>query len=103
MPLSRLKEGDNFVGRSLNYFESWKSSRQPKYLILAETNTISAIINGAEWVDTTITGMGRGAGNTCTENLLIELNKRKFNYKPKYLSNILPYFQLLKNHFFLNV
>ena len=42
---TRLKEGDNFVGRSLNYFESWKSSRQPKYLILAETNTISAIIS----------------------------------------------------------
>ena len=62
-------------------------------------NTLEAINAGATMVDSTILGMGRGAGNTCTENLLIELKKRKFNYKPKYLSNTLPYFQLLKNKY----
>ena len=28
------------------------------------------------WVDTTILGMGRGAGNAPTESLLIELNQK---------------------------
>ena len=62
-------------------------------------NTLEAIDAGATMVDSTMLGMGRGAGNTCTENLLIELKKRKFNYKPKYLANTLPYFQLLKNKY----
>ena len=40
---SRLEEGDNLVGWSLNYFESWKNSRQPRYLNLAESHSINAI------------------------------------------------------------
>ena len=40
---SRLEEGDNHVGWSLNYFESWKNSRQPRYLNLAEFHSINAI------------------------------------------------------------
>ena len=40
---SRLEEGDNHVGWSLNYFESWKNSRQPRYLNLAESHSINAI------------------------------------------------------------
>ena len=62
-------------------------------------NTLKAIDAGATMVDSTMLGMGRGAGNTCTENLLIELKKRKFDYRPKYLADTLPYFQLLKNKY----
>ena len=44
-------------------------------LELALANTLAAIENGAEIVDSTILGMGRGAGNLKTELLLIYLNK----------------------------
>lgn len=41
-------------------------------------NSIEAIDIGVDWVDSTILGMGRGPGNTETEYLLGELNKRGF-------------------------
>lgn len=44
-------------------------------LELALINTLSAIENGADFVDSTILGMGRGAGNLKTELLLVCLNK----------------------------
>lgn len=47
-------------------------------LELALINTITAIDHGVEIVDSTITGMGRGAGNLKTELLLTYLNQ-KFN------------------------
>ena len=40
---SRLTEGDSHIGWSLNYFGSWQKGLQPRYLILAESHTISAI------------------------------------------------------------
>ena len=40
---------------------------------LALVNTITAIENGVNWCDGTLTGMGRGAGNVPTESLLMEL------------------------------
>ncbi len=48
-------------------------------------NTIRAIELGVKWVDSTVLGMGRGPGNTCTEYLAIELKTRfgrKINYTP---------------------
>jgi len=42
----------------------------------ALANTISAIDAGANYVDATILGMGRGAGNAKMENLLVELTDR---------------------------
>jgi 4-hydroxy 2-oxovalerate aldolase len=36
-------------------------------------NTLFAIQNGVTWVDSTVTGMGRGAGNAKTELLAIEI------------------------------
>ena len=41
----------------------------------AVSNSISAIENGATWIDSTVTGMGRGPGNSETEymDLLIKL------------------------------
>mgnify|MGYP001312368522 CR=1 FL=1 len=62
-------------------------------------NSIEAIESGATMVDSTILGMGRGAGNVCTENLLCELKSKKYKYKPENLINILPYFESLKNKY----
>lgn len=42
---------------------------------LAIKNTLAAIDNGVTWVDSTLKGMGRGAGNAKSEDLLIELDK----------------------------
>ena len=39
---------------------------------LALSNTLKAIECGVEWVDSTITGIGRGPGNVKTEELIIE-------------------------------
>lgn len=44
---------------------------------LALANTIEAINSGADFVDTTFKGMGRGAGNAETELLMAYLNKTK--------------------------
>lgn len=38
-------------------------------------NTLAAIGAGVRWVDSTMLGMGRGAGNAQTETLLLELNR----------------------------
>ena len=40
---------------------------------LALANTLSAADGGATWLDSTVTGMGRGPGNARTEELAIEL------------------------------
>ena len=40
---ARISEGDKLLGKSINYFESWKANYQVRYLKLAERNTISAI------------------------------------------------------------
>ncbi|WP_104025088.1 aldolase catalytic domain-containing protein [Vibrio hyugaensis] len=47
----------------------------------AMSNTMVARDNGVTWLDVTVTGMGRGAGNAQTENLLAELDGID-KYKP---------------------
>lgn len=42
---------------------------------LAVANTLRAIHEGVTWVDSTVTGMGRGPGNAQTEYMLIEMEK----------------------------
>jgi len=42
---------------------------------LALINSITAVENGVTWCDSTITGMGRGAGNASTESLLLEMSR----------------------------
>ncbi len=39
-------------------------------------NTLTAIEQGVRWVDATLSGMGRGAGNAQTEILLLELEEK---------------------------
>lgn len=46
-------------------------------LQLGLINTLTAIDNGIDYVDATVTGMGRGAGNLKMELLLTYLNKHK--------------------------
>lgn len=58
-------------------------------------NSVLALQNGATWVDGTILGMGRGPGNTKTEELIYKLFKKKNNSLLKLVKN----FQLLKKNF----
>lgn len=58
---------------------------------LAFANTIEAIIQGANRIDATMAGIGRGAGNCSMELLLGFLRNPKFNIRPIW--------QLLQNHF----
>ena len=43
---------------------------------VAVSNSLIAIEHGIDWVDCTILGMGRGAGNAQTESLLLELEQK---------------------------
>lgn len=54
----------------------------------ALSNTMAAIDGGATWVDSTILGMGRGAGNTRTEYLLMELQAQGLPYSPDALFSL---------------
>jgi len=49
---------------------------------LAYSNTIYAAINGVKLLDTTMMGMGRGAGNCATELLVGFLKNPKFSLRP---------------------
>jgi 4-hydroxy 2-oxovalerate aldolase len=66
---------------------------------MALSNTLCAMQNGATWLDSTITGMGRGPGNVRTEELIIELiddRKKRVNLVPL-ISIIKSFFQPLKH------
>jgi 4-hydroxy 2-oxovalerate aldolase len=62
---------------------------------LALSNTIKAIECGVEWVDSTITGIGRGPGNAKTEELIIEKDK---NYIENSL-NLVPLTKIINESF----
>ena len=61
---------------------------------LGLSNTLEAINCGVNWLDSTITGIGRGPGNTKTEELVIELSK--FNNKK---IDLVPLTKIIKNEF----
>lgn len=56
-------------------------------------NSLVASKAGVTWLDSTITGMGRGAGNTSTESLLATLDDNESKYNPK------PIYELVIRHF----
>ena len=63
-------------------------------------NSLSAIENGVTYIDSTITGMGRGAGNVSTENLLLETNNLGLHSgNAKYLLPTIDDFNILKNKY----
>jgi len=49
---------------------------------LAYANTIDAIVMGANWLDATVLGLGRGAGNCPLELLLGFLRNPKYRQRP---------------------
>lgn len=60
----------------------------------AINNTLSAVKFGVTWVDSTVTGMGRGPGNAQTEYLILALE----NYRKK-KTNIIKLLQLIDKYF----
>lgn len=60
----------------------------------ALANTLRALDEGVLWLDSTVTGMGRGPGNTKTEYLIIELDERR-NKKV----NKTPLLRLIREYF----
>lgn len=68
---------------------------------LALQNTLAGLDNGASWVDATVTGMGRGPGNTRTEELAFEVAQRRarnYNLIPL-MSTIRCHFRALQQHY----
>ncbi len=61
-------------------------------------NSVAAINNSVDWIDCTVTGMGRGPGNTKTEYLILELNRKKENLI-NLLNLIKKYFEPLKEKY----
>jgi 4-hydroxy 2-oxovalerate aldolase len=61
---------------------------------LALPNTLRALDEGVTWVDSTMTGMGRGPGNARTEELAIEIAERR-----EKSTDIVPLMILLKEYF----
>ena len=57
-------------------------------------NSIEAIKNSVNWIDCTVTGMGRGPGNTQTEYLILELKKRSEKNE-----KLIPLLNLIQNYF----
>lgn len=60
-------------------------------------NTLTAMEAGVTWLDATVTGMGRGAGNTQTECLLAWLDQGQSKYKPKRIYElVIRYFEVMQ-------
>lgn len=61
---------------------------------LALQNSLIALDEGCTWVDSTVTGMGRGPGNARTEELVIEMAERRGS-----AVNMVPLMRLIREHF----
>lgn len=61
---------------------------------LALQNTLRAIDEGVNWLDCTVTGMGRGPGNARTEELVIEIGERHDQS-----INLVPLMSLIRKYF----
>jgi 4-hydroxy 2-oxovalerate aldolase len=64
-------------------------------------NSIRAISFGANWIDSTVQGMGRGAGNVSTESVVCELSRMGVKkFKPEFIYSLSQsYFQELKKKY----
>ena len=67
----------------------------------AVANTMEAINEGASWVDSTVTGMGRGPGNAQTEYLALELEMigKELGEQSELYSLIRKHFSPLQKHY----
>lgn len=66
---------------------------------LALSNTLAAIDAGATWVDSTVTGMGRGPGNARTEELALELAPARGGVVTELLDLVLQDFGPMKERY----
>ena len=63
-------------------------------------NAIYASKAGIDWIDSTILGMGRGAGNVTTESIILELNKMGMHNGDIYkIENIINDFERLQKKY----
>ncbi|NMP04234.1 pyruvate carboxyltransferase [Pseudoalteromonas arctica] len=63
-------------------------------------NSLTALEAGVEWLDSTVTGMGRGAGNTQTENLMAVLAEKYVELKPnKIYELVIRYFESMQKQY----
>ena len=100
--------GDLTINKLKEVYGIIKNSNKPlgihahDNLNLALSNTLYAKKLGFKYLDSTILGMGRGAGNTKTEELTYEIdsknNIQKYNYQIIY-NLILEYFKKLKRKY----
>ncbi|MDX1347272.1 MAG: aldolase catalytic domain-containing protein [Thiomicrorhabdus chilensis] len=60
----------------------------------ALANSLRAMEEGVQWIDATVTGMGRGPGNLRTEYLAIELLSRSWK-----AGNVTALLEVIRNHF----
>jgi 4-hydroxy 2-oxovalerate aldolase len=67
----------------------------------AVINSVEAVKNGVTWVDSTVTGMGRGPGNAQTEYIILALAKHRKNQGNfiKLLELINKYFDVMKKNY----
>jgi 4-hydroxy 2-oxovalerate aldolase len=70
---------------------------------LAFANTLRALDEGVEYIDATLTGMGRGAGNLSTEQILLWLQNRgddRQRYHPSRVLDVIhDIYQPMKDHY----
>lgn len=57
-------------------------------------NSLQAVKSGVTWVDSTVTGMGRGPGNAQTEYLILALAEFRQSQ-----GNLTKLFELIRKHF----
>ena len=68
---------------------------------MALNNTLSAIQSGVNWCDSTIMGMGHGAGNVNTEALMLEcVNQGLHAGNPSLLNVCREYFEPLMRKYY---
>jgi 4-hydroxy 2-oxovalerate aldolase len=87
--------------RAAHIIKTLRSNWDGEIGIHAHDNMSAALINsvragneGVVWVDSTVTGMGRGPGNTKTENILIEFGGDRFDIRHQ-----APLLKLIDQHF----
>ncbi|MER9020699.1 hypothetical protein [Mesorhizobium sp. M0898] len=65
----------------------------------AVANSMAAAIAGATWIDCTMGGMGRGAGNTATEQLLPILTRLETSNERALLEHVVRHFDPLQKRY----
>ncbi|MER8607586.1 hypothetical protein NKH48_28445 [Mesorhizobium sp. M1233] len=65
----------------------------------ALVNSVAAAMAGATWIDCTMGGMGRGAGNTATEQLLPILTRLETSKERALLEHVVRHFDLLRKRY----